>query len=186
MKRFTAALILVLLIVVPVLAANPVVLLETSAGPIKVELFEKEAPITVKNFLQYVEDKHFDGTIFHRVIDNFMIQGGGMDANLKEKKGRGPIKNEAGNGLSNKRGTLAMARTGEPDSATDQFFINVKDNLFLDRANAKDKVGYTVFGRVVEGIDVVDKIKKVKTGDKGGHEDVPLENIFIKSARLVK
>ena len=142
--------------------------------------------MTVKNFLQYVEDKHYDGTVFHRVIGNFMIQGGGMEPGLKEKKTRGPIKNESDNGLQNKRGTLAMARTSEPDSATAQFFINVVDNDFLDKAKARDKVGYCVFGRVVEGMDVVDKIRQVKTGIKGAYENVPLEDIIIKSVRVAK
>ncbi len=162
---------------------NPVVVLETSMGAIKVELFEQKAPITVKNFLKYVDDKFYDGTVFHRVIGNFMIQGGGMEPGLKEKKTREAIKNEAGNGLANERGTLAMARTSVPDSATAQFFINLKHNDFLDRAKARDKVGYAVFGRVIDGMDVVDKIARVKTGERGGHEDVPLEDVVIKTAR---
>ncbi|MCI0460240.1 MAG: peptidyl-prolyl cis-trans isomerase [Gemmataceae bacterium] len=152
-------------------------------GAIKVELFEQKAPITVKNFLKYVDDKFYDGTVFHRVIGNFMIQGGGMEPGLKEKKTREAIKNEAGNGLANERGTLAMARTSVPDSATAQFFINLKHNDFLDRAKARDKVGYAVFGRVIDGMDVVDKIARVKTGERGGHEDVPLEDVVIKTAR---
>jgi cyclophilin family peptidyl-prolyl cis-trans isomerase len=186
MKMCIASLLMILCSTLPAGAANPVVLIDTSAGPIKIELFEKESPITVKNFLQYVEDKHYDGTIFHRVIENFMIQGGGMEPGLKEKKTRGPIKNESDNGLQNKRGTLAMARTPAPDSATAQFFINVVDNDFLDKAKARDKVGYCVFGRVVEGMDVVDKIRKVKTSTKGGQENVPLEDIVIKSVRVVQ
>jgi len=166
-----------------VLAKNPVVVMETSLGKIKIELFEKEAPETVKNFLQYVDDKHYDGTIFHRVIADFMIQGGGFNTDFKEKVTRKPIKNESTNGLSNTRGTIAMARTSVPDSATAQFFINVKDNAFLDRANARDKVGYCVFGKVIEGMDVVDKIRMVATGSRGPHDDVPKENVVIKSAR---
>ena len=160
-------------------AANPVVVIDTSAGPIKIELFEEKAPVSVKNFLKYVDDKHYDGTIFHRVIANFMIQGGGMEANGKEKTTRDPIKNEAGNGIANERGTVAMARTSVPDSATSQFFVNVKKNGFLDRAEAQDGVGYAVFGRVIEGMDVVDKIKEVKTarGDK------PVEDVVIKSVK---
>lgn len=160
---------------------NVVVMIETSKGKIKAELFAEKAPITVKNFLQYVDDKHYDGTIFHRVISTFMIQGGGMEPGqgMREKPTRAPIKNEGGNGLKNKRGTLAMARTGEPDSATSQFFINVVNNDFLDRANAKDMVGYAVFGRVLEGMDVVDAIKVVPT-NKG---DVPLQDVVIKSIR---
>ena len=156
-----------------------VVVIETSLGKIKAELFPEKAPITVKNFLQYVDDKHYDGTIFHRVIADFMIQGGGMEPGLKEKKTRDPIKNEAGNGLANKRGTLAMARTNVPDSATSQFFINVKDNSFLGRANARDKVGYAVFGQVIEGMDVVDAIKAVETGEM----DIPVKDVIIKSIR---
>lgn len=165
-------------------AANPVVVMETNMGTIKIELFEDKAPITVKNFLQYVKDKHYDGLIFHRVIENFMIQGGGFEPGMKERKTRDPIKNESDNGLSNQRGTIAMARTRVADSATSQFFINVKDNTFLDKAQAGDKVGYCVFGRVIEGMDVVDKIKAVKTGSKLGHDDVPQEDVVIKSVRL--
>jgi len=164
-------------------AANPVVVMETNMGTIVLELYEDKAPLTVKNFLQYVDDKHYDGTIFHRVIDGFMIQGGGYEPGLKERKTRPPIKNESHNGLSNLRGTIAMARTSEPDSATAQFFINVKDNTFLDRANARDKVGYCVFGRVIEGMDVVDKIKAVKTTRKGFHDDVPEKDVIILSVR---
>jgi cyclophilin family peptidyl-prolyl cis-trans isomerase len=165
-------------------AANPVVIMETSMGPIKIELFEDKAPTTVKNFLNYVEKKHYDGLVFHRVIENFMVQGGGFDKDLKEKKTDRPIKNESDNGLKNERGTLAMARTNQPDSATSQFFINVKNNDFLDRANARDRVGYCVFGRVIEGMDVVDKMRKVKTGAKGQFdEDCPQEDIVIKSVK---
>jgi peptidyl-prolyl cis-trans isomerase A (cyclophilin A) len=164
-------------------AANPVVVLDTSMGAIKIELFEDKAPITVKNFLSYVDDKFYDGTIFHRVIPNFMIQGGGMEPGLKEKRAKDPIKNESTNGLSNTRGTLAMARTSIPDSATAQFFINVNDNTFLDRNQARDGVGYAVFGKVIEGMDVVDKIKAVPTGNRGPHQNVPTEDVTIKSAR---
>jgi cyclophilin family peptidyl-prolyl cis-trans isomerase len=168
--------------------ANPVVVIDTSKGQVKVELYPDKAPLTVKNFLDYVDAKHYDGTIFHRVIGkensgkDFMIQGGGFDADLKEKPTKGGVKNEAGNGLSNARGTLAMARTPDPDSATAQFFVNVADNKFLDRGQA-DPSGYTVFGRVIEGMDVVDQIKAVKTGRKGRYDDVPLENVTIKSIR---
>jgi peptidyl-prolyl cis-trans isomerase B (cyclophilin B) len=164
-------------------AANPVVVMETSMGTIKIELFEDKAPITVKNFLGYVEDKHYDGLIFHRVIENFMVQGGGMEPGMKEKKTKDPIKNESSNGLKNTKGTLAMARTSVPDSATSQFFINVKDNSFLDKAEARDGVGYCVFGRVIEGMDVVEKIKGVKTTTKGQHGDVPVEDVVIKSVK---
>lgn len=163
-------------------AANPIVVMETSMGTIKIELFEDKAPITVKNFLSYVEDKHYDGLLFHRIIPDFMIQGGGYEPGMKERKTRPAIKNEAGNKLSNIRGTIAMARTGDPDSATSQFFINVENNTRLDRENSKDKVGYCVFGRVIEGIDVVDKIKEVKTGPM----DVPVEDVIIKSVRVQK
>jgi cyclophilin family peptidyl-prolyl cis-trans isomerase len=159
-------------------AANPVVVIETSMGTIKVELFEDKAPITVKNFLGYVEAKHYDGLTFHRVIENFMIQGGGMEPNGKQRKTKDPIKNESDNGLSNTRGTIAMARTNVADSATSQFFINVKDNDFLDKKNAQDGVGYCVFGRVIEGMDVVDKIKVVKTA-----RDKPVEDVLIKSVK---
>ncbi len=172
---------------------NPVVLIETSMGNIKAELFQDQAPITVANFLKYTDDKHYDGTIFHRVIKTFMIQGGGFTPDMKEKPTGAPIKNESYNGLPNKRGTLAMARTGEPNSATSQFFINVKDNPFLDKANAEDKVGYCVFGKVIDGMDVVDKIKHVETGRKmvkthGQNvpfDDVPVETVLIKSIRRV-
>lgn len=166
-------------------AANPKVAIETSMGTIKVELDAEKAPVTVKNFLDYVDAKHYDGLVFHRVIPTFMIQGGGMEPGMKEKKTRAPIKNEAGNGLSNTRGTLAMARTSDPDSATSQFFINVADNTFLDRKEARDGVGYAVFGRVTEGMDVVDKIKAVKTATKGGHQNVPVEDVVIKSIKRV-
>ena len=170
---------------------NPVVVMETSKGNIKIELYADKAPITVKNFLGYVDDKFYDGLIFHRVIPNFMVQGGGFEPGVKEKKTKDPIKNEAANGLENKRGTIAMARTGEPDSATAQFYINLKDNAFLDRANARDGVGYCVFGKVIDGMDVVDKIAQARTGNKVGEvrgrqvpfSDVPEEDIVIKSVR---
>lgn len=164
-------------------AANPVVILDTSLGKIKVELFEDKAPISVKNFLAYVDDKHYDGLIFHRVIPGFMIQGGGMKPGLVEKDTKAPIKNESGNGLKNERGTIAMARTSVPDSATSQFYINVVNNAMLDKANAADGVGYAVFGKVTEGMDVVDKIRAVKTGSKSGHRDVPVEDVIIKTVR---
>jgi cyclophilin family peptidyl-prolyl cis-trans isomerase len=162
---------------------NPVVVIDTFMGKINVELFEDKAPITVKNFLRYVDEKHYDGSIFHHVIADIMVQGGGFDANFKEKPTYEAIKNESDNGVSNKRGTLAMARTPVPDSATAQFFINVKDNEFLDRAKAQDKVGYAVFGQVVDGMDVVDKIRRVETGDRGRHENVPVQDVVIRSIR---
>jgi cyclophilin family peptidyl-prolyl cis-trans isomerase len=162
---------------------NPTVVMETSMGTVKMVLYQDKAPITVANFLKYVDDKHYDGTIFHRVVSGFMVQGGGMEPNIQERRSRPPIKNEAYNGLTNDRGTLAMARTGVADSATAQFFINVVDNDFLNRANAKDKVGYAVFGRVTEGMDVVDKIRRVRTS--GEPNNIPLEPVFIKSIRRV-
>ena len=171
-------------------AENPVVVIETSMGTIKVELYEDKAPITVKNFLAYTDDKFFDATIFHRVIgkenkgDDFMIQGGGFTADMSQKKTREEIKNEATNGLKNERGTLAMARTGVVDSATAQFFINLKDNDFLNHRDTSTRgFGYCVFGKVTEGMEVVDKIKAVKTGNKAGMDDVPVEAVTIKSVR---
>ncbi|HEY5642407.1 MAG TPA: peptidylprolyl isomerase [Woeseiaceae bacterium] len=151
--------------------------IKTSHGDIGVELFDDKAPITCENFRQYIAEGHFDETIFHRVIPNFMIQGGGMDENLSSKKTRAPIKNEANNGLSNKRGTLAMARTGVVDSATSQFFINLRDNTFLDHGTRD--FGYAVFGQVSSGMDVVDAIAGVRTGNRAGHQDVPVEPVSI-------
>ena len=159
--------------------ANPMILIKTSKGDIKVELFEKQAPETVKNFLQYVDDKHYDGTIFHRVIRGFMVQGGGFTTDMQQKPTRAPVKNEAGNGLKNDRGTIAMARTQVADSATSQFFINVVDNAFLNRAESQDGVGYCVFGRVVEGMEAVDAIRNVATGRRGYFSDVPVEPVLI-------
>jgi len=160
------------------------VLLATSAGDIVLELDAQRAPKTVANFVDYVKAGHYDGTIFHRVIDNFMIQGGGMRPDLSEKPTRAPIPLEARNGLVNARGTVAMARTAVPDSATAQFFINVKDNAFLDAANSRDGSGYAVFGKVVRGMEVVDKIRAVPTGRKGPYSDVPIEPIVIRKATL--
>ena len=156
--------------------------LATSAGDIVVELDAAKAPKTVDNFLQYVKAGHYNGTVFHRVIENFMIQGGGMTADLKEKPTRAPIGLESRNGLTNQRGTIAMARTNDPNSATAQFFINVKDNDFLNQAQARDGNGYTVFGKVVEGMDVVDKIRAVPTGPG----DVPATPVTIKRATVEK
>ena len=170
----------------PVAAANPVVVVETSLGTIEVELFADKTPGTVKNFLGYVEDKYYDGLVFHRVIEDFMIQGGGFEPGMKQKKTKDSIKNESDNGLSNVKGTLAMARTRAADSATSQFFVNVEDNDRLDRSKAADKVGYCVFGKVSSGMEVVDKIKAVKVQDlmengRVTHEKVPLEDVTIKS-----
>ena len=163
---------------------NPTILMETSLGNIKIELDQAKAPITVKNFLSYVDEKFYDGTIFHRVIGNFMIQGGGFTAEMQQKRTKPPIKNEAGNGLKNMRGTIVMARTNVVDSATAQFFINVVDNDFLDHQNTTPQgFGYAVFGKVIEGMDVVDKIKAVKTGSKMGFSDVPAETVVIKSVK---
>jgi len=160
--------------------------LATSLGDIVVELDQEKAPKTVENFLSYVKAGHYDGTIFHRVIDNFMIQGGGMKANMSEKSTRPPIPLESRNELSNVRGTISMARTMDPNSATAQFFINVKDNTNLDQANSRDGNGYAVFGKVVSGMDVVDKIKLVPVGDKAGHQNVPTTPVIIKKATLEK
>lgn len=166
---------------------NPMVLISTSLGDIKVELYEDKAPATVKNFLAYVNDKFYDGLVFHRVIPGFMIQAGGMDKDLKEKPTKPPIKNEAGNGLKNETGTTAMARTSVVDSATAQFFINVKDNDFLNhKDDSPGGYGYAVFGKVVDGMDVVHKIEQVKTANKGMHQNVPVEPVVIKSITLVK
>ena len=165
--------------------AAPRVKLATSAGDIVVELAPDKAPKTVENFLQYVRDKHYDGTVFHRVIDGFMIQGGGFTPELKQKPTRAPVPLEASNGLKNDKYTIAMARTAYPNSATSQFFINVKDNAMLNAPNP-DGHGYTVFGKVVAGTEVVDKIRAVRTGNKGGMQDVPLESVTIESATVAK
>ncbi|MBF0123937.1 MAG: peptidylprolyl isomerase [Magnetococcales bacterium] len=163
---------------------KPMVLLSTSMGDIKIALDADKAPVTVANFLAYVNDGFFNGTVFHRVIRGFMIQGGGMEANLMPKKTRAPIKNEADNGLKNLRGTIAMARTQDINSATAQFFINLADNAFLDHGSRD--FGYAVFGQVVEGMEIVDKIAGVPTGDRGAHQNVPLQAISILSATAVK
>ena len=164
---------------------NPTVVVKTSMGSVTIELYPDKAPETVKNFLQYVADKHYDGTIFHRVISNFMIQGGGFDPSMKQKATRAPVKNEAANGLKNTLGTVAMARTSVPDSATSQFFINVKDNASLDyRDGSTQGIGYCVFGKVTLGMDVVEKIKAVPTGTKSGMSDVPVTPVVIESIRV--
>lgn len=192
MKRILLALAAAVVIAAPLHAAanKPVVVMETSMGTIKIELDDEKAPITVKNFLSYVDDKFYDKTIFHRVIKSFMIQGGGFQ-DYTEKRTREPIKNEADNGLPNKRGTIAMARTSDPNSASAQFFINHKDNNSLNPGGV-DPAGYAVFGKVIEGMDVVDKIASVRTGRKpftvrGGQQttfsDVPEEDVVIKSVR---
>ena len=168
-----------------VLAANPVVEMKTSHGLILIELDAAKAPKTVENFLQYVKDGFYNGTIFHRVIDGFMIQGGGFEPGMDQKPVNAPIENEAKNGLRNEIYTVAMARTSDPHSATAQFFINVGDNDFLDFDKCQDGWGYCVFGRVVEGKDVVDKIKAVGTGNKGFHQNVPREDVIIERAEVV-
>ena len=182
----------VFLILLPVVAAaadpglrKPVVRLETSKGTIVLELDADKAPKTVANFVEYVKAGFYDGTIFHRVIPGFMIQGGGFTADMQQKTTREPIVNEAANGLANKRGTIAMARTSDPNSATAQFFINLKDNAFLDKANAQDGAGYCVFGRVTKGMDVVDAIAAVQTATIGGYQNVPMQAVTVKKATLV-
>ena len=166
---------------------NPTVLIDTNLGKIKVELFRKEAPVTVKNFLGYVKSGFYNGTIFHRVIPGFMVQGGGFTEEMAEKATGEPIKNEATNGLKNQRGTIAMARTNVVDSATAQFFINTVDNDFLNhREGGPDAFGYAVFGKVISGMDVVDKIAATPTGYRGGMADVPTTPVVIKSVKIVK
>jgi len=168
-------------------ARAPRVALDTSKGRIVIELDAAHAPKTVDNFLSYVRAGHYDGTVFHRVIDGFMIQGGGFTPDMVQKPTRAPIANEADNGLKNKRGTVAMARTGDPNSATAQFFVNTVDNAFLDfRSKDPQGWGYAVFGKVVEGLDVVDAIVKVKTASKGPFQDVPAEPVVIRKAAVVE
>lgn len=167
--------------------AKPMIKLQTNFGPITLELDAKAAPDTVANFIQYVRDGHYNGTIFHRVIDGFMIQGGGFTADMEQKATRAPIRNEADNGLKNVAYSIAMARTPNPDSATSQFFINVANNDFLNfREPSAQGYGYCVFGRVSEGQDTVDRIRKVRTGMRAGHQDVPVENVIIESAEVVE
>lgn len=161
--------------------------LQTNYGDILLELDHEKAPVTVQNFIDYVNSGYYDNTIFHRVIDGFMIQGGGFEPGMIQKKTRAPIANEAGNGLKNDKYTIAMARTSDPHSATGQFFINVKDNDFLNyKSPTAQGYGYCVFGKVVEGMDVVDKIKKVKTGTRSGHQDVPVENAILEKAEVIQ
>jgi cyclophilin family peptidyl-prolyl cis-trans isomerase len=188
MRTFVSALALVVVLTLGIDAARaaestpqggpPVVILETSLGNIELTLDPEKAPISAENFLAYVDAGHYDGTIFHRVISGFMIQGGGFDASMSQKATKGPIKNEFGNGLTNQRGTIAMARTNDPHSATAQFFINTVDNGFLN-----NPPGYAVFGKVTAGMDVVEKIEKVETASKGGHRDVPAQPVTIVKAR---
>jgi peptidyl-prolyl cis-trans isomerase A (cyclophilin A) len=165
-------------------AANPQVELKTSQGTVIIELYQDKAPKSVENFLQYAKDGFFNGTVFHRVIPDFMIQGGGFTPDMKQKEARAPIQNEAKNGLKNELGTLAMARTGDPHSASAQFFINLKDNSFLDYPG-RDGWGYAVFGKVVQGLDIVQKIAKVPTANAGPHQNVPTTPVLIESAKLL-
>ncbi len=167
-------------------AENPHVLLVTSMGEIEIELFEKEAPETVENFLKYTKKGHYDKTIFHRIIKDFVVQGGGFDESMKQKAVGLPIKNESKNGLKNEKYTLSMARTNQPDSATSQFYINLKYNDILDRSKARDGFGYCVFGKVVRGQDVVDEMALVKTTNKSPHQDVPVKDIVLIEAKIVE
>ncbi|MBM3340839.1 MAG: peptidyl-prolyl cis-trans isomerase [Betaproteobacteria bacterium] len=168
-------------------AQNPVVEMRTSMGTIVLELYPENAPLTVKNFVQYVQEGFYNGTIFHRVIADFMIQGGGFTADMQQKKTRDPIKHEGGNGLKNQVGFIAMARTAEPHTATSQFFINVVDNQMLDfRGPGPQEVGYTVFGRVTKGLDVVNKIRNVPTGARAGHRDVPTQTVTIERVTMIE
>jgi peptidyl-prolyl cis-trans isomerase B (cyclophilin B) len=160
--------------------------LTTTKGNIVIKLFADKAPETVKNFLNYTENGNYNGTIFHRVIENFMIQGGGLLPDMSEFASNAPVVNESNNDLSNKKGTIAMARTSDPHSATSQFFINLKDNDFLDKKNAPDGYGYCVFGEVVEGIEIVEEIGTVSTGNKNGHSDVPQDTITIETVEIIK
>ena len=186
LKALSAIALTATVFAIPGLAqAQSKVQLKTSMGDIVLELNDAKAPKSAANFLQYVRDKHYDGTVFHRVIDGFMIQGGGMDTNLNEKPTRAPIPLEASNGLKNDRGTIAMARTGNPNSATSQFFINVVNNDMLN-APKPDGHGYAVFGKVVKGMDVVDKIRAVATGNRGMHQNVPTTPVTILSATEIK
>jgi len=170
----------------PKVKEKPVVVMETSKGTIKIQLEDERAPGTVANFLQYVDDKFYDGTIFHRVMPNFMIQGGGFGPDMNEKPTRDTIQNEATNGLANLRGTIAMARRPDPHSATAQFFINHKTNQALDKEHSRDSWGYCVFGKVIEGLDIVDSIAQVPTGNKGPHGNVPLAAVTIETVRREK
>jgi peptidyl-prolyl cis-trans isomerase B (cyclophilin B) len=187
MKLFTALLLTVAFALPAAAQQNPRVELRTTAGVITIELYQDKAPKTVANFLQYVRDGHYNGTVFHRVIDGFMIQGGGFEPGMKQKPTRAPIENEATNGLKNEAYTLAMARTPNPHSASSQFFINVNNNAFLDfKEQSPQGWGYAVFGRVVGGREIVDQIRKVRTGNHPtGHQNVPLEDVVIQSASVV-
>lgn len=184
MKRLTIVLMLLLAGTALFAAENPVVLMKTSMGEIEIELFQDKAPLTVKNFIMYANKGFYNGTIFHRVISNFMIQGGGFTPGMKEKKTSAPVKNEADNGLLNKAGTVAMARTADVHSATAQFFINVLNNPSLDyKSSTSEGYGYCVFGKVIKGMDVVNKIRSVQTRTVGYFDDVPLNDVIIYSIK---
>jgi cyclophilin family peptidyl-prolyl cis-trans isomerase len=186
LRRLVVAFSLVLAAAHAALAADPRVELRTNQGSIVIELYPGKAPKTVANFLQYVKDGQYNGTVFHRVIPGFMIQGGGLDKEMREKPTKAPVENEAANGLKNDYGTVAMARTPDPHSAKGQFFINVKDNAFLNYRDATAQgYGYAVFGKVVSGMDVVEKIARVPTGDARGHQNVPRDPVIIESATVV-
>ena len=185
MIRFFMVLLVGVAMAAPAAAANPRVRFETSKGAFVIELEQAKAPVTVGNFLEYVKSGYYDGTIFHRVIPGFMVQGGGFTADMQQKPAREPIVNESANGLANKRGTIAMARTADPNSASSQFFINLVDNGFLDKASARDGVGYCVFGKVVDGMSVLDAIAAVPTGNVGPNQNVPLQPVVIKKASVV-
>jgi cyclophilin family peptidyl-prolyl cis-trans isomerase len=185
--RFAGALALTFGLMTSALAGNPIVRMTTSLGEVDMELYADKSPATVKNFLGYVESGFYNGTVFHRVIPGFMVQGGGFEPGMKQKETRAPIKNEADNGLKNSAGTLAMARTMDPHSASAQFFINVADNDFLDhRGKNMRGWGYAVFGKVTQGMDVVNKIVNVATGVNQGHENVPVKDVLIKRMDLLK
>jgi cyclophilin family peptidyl-prolyl cis-trans isomerase len=187
LSEILLSLLLVVLVCATSAQAGTLVVIDTTYGEIRLELDEQKAPLSVKNFLAYADKGHYDGTIFHRVIKDFMIQGGGMTADLAPKPTDAPVKNEAANGLKNKRGTIAMARTNVIDSATSQFFINTKDNVFLDhRDTSMQGYGYAVFGKVVAGMEVVDKIGNAPTGMRSRFQDVPVETVTIKNVRRVK
>ena len=185
MKRHLLAFATAASLAFPALAANPTVELKTSQGDIVVEVFADKAPKSAENFVQYVKDGFYDGTVFHRVIDGFMVQGGGFDANMNQKATRAPIENEARNGLRNEVGTLAMARTADPHSASSQFFINLVANTALDYPS-RDGWGYAVFGKVVKGLDVVQAIAKQPTANRGFHQNVPVEAVIVNSARVLE
>ena len=185
MKRHLLAFATLASLALPAFAANPMIEMKTSQGDIVVEVFADKAPESANNFVQYVKDGFYDGTVFHRVIDGFMVQGGGFDEKMNQKATRAPIENEAKNGLRNERGTLAMARTADPHSASSQFFINLVANTALDYPS-RDGWGYAVFGKVVKGLEVVESIAKQPTANRGFHQNVPVEAVIVNSARVLE